>query len=181
MTDNLFYSLDLGFKIIKPDDWEFLPTEWTLAFRRRMDPDDEELRKVMSLARMPFVALRYDHGGTKYAYPTVQITCRPISDAERINRGEILELTRQQFEKIYKNIDIIDATTDMKISSFPANRIISKFNIFTSDGKEFKCLSRNYVVFVRKLGFAIGMSGPSEDPHQRNGDFNSILESIVIE
>lgn len=181
MADNSFYSRDLGFKIIKPNDWEFLPTEWTMSFRRRMDPSDEELTKVMSLARMPLVVLRYDHKGTKYAYPTVQVTCRPIGDAEKINREDFLEMTQEQLKKVYEDIDIIDATTDMQISNFSANRVISKFTISTSDGKEFKCLSRSYVVFVRKLGFTIGMSGPSEGPHQRNSDFNSILESIAIE
>lgn len=180
--EDIFYNKYLGFKIFKPADWEFVPTEWTLSFRKRMDPDDEELQKVMKLARMPFVALRYNHNDLHWAYPTVQITCRPLeSEAAKDHRAQIVKMQCEQLKKMYTNIDIIDASSEIQISGFPASRIISKFSIFTNDGKEFKCLSQTYTVYVRKLGFTIGMSGPSEGPYERKTDFTSIFNSITIE
>ncbi len=180
IESNLYANAELGFAITKPDDWNFLPTQWALSFRKKIDPDDEELDRVMKLASVPFVYFHFNHGDDRFAYPTVQVTCRPLVDPKKPDRREVLELQRQHLVRSFENLQVIEATPDAIISGYPATRLVAEFRLFRNDGRQFHCRSRSYTVFVRRLGFTLGMSGPAKGPHQRTAQLLEVERSISI-
>jgi hypothetical protein len=179
MNPNRFAHADLGFQIDKPADWVFLPTPWALSFRRRMDPTDEELSRVMALAQTPFVYFHYDHGRKDIAYPTVQCTCRALPP-QGVDRRALLAQSQAQLENTFETLEILESTTDAIVSGFPANRITARFSLYGENDHEFACESLSVVVFAGRLAFVMGLSGPTEGVPGLAETLRQVLASVRI-
>ncbi|MBI4821451.1 MAG: hypothetical protein HY791_34645 [Deltaproteobacteria bacterium] len=177
---NRYDNAELGFSITKPEDWAFLPTRWALSLRKRSDPDNDELQRILELASVPFVYFHFDHGDTRYAIPTVQAACRGLISPELLDRSAILGASTSQLARLFKEFEVLEATTDVIVSGFHANRIVSEFRLPRKGGPDLYCRSTSYAIFVRRLGFTVGISGPAEGPYQEVETLRGVERSIVV-
>jgi hypothetical protein len=67
---NVYRNQNLKFSIEKPDDWIFLPQQWTANFRARSFKQNRELMDKFENGVLLFVIFHKPHDEPEYPYPT---------------------------------------------------------------------------------------------------------------
>lgn len=178
LNPNLYTNADLGFSLTKPDAWTFLPTAWSLKFRRNLDPSNEELARVLQLASVPFVYAHLPHTDPASAFPTLQVSCRAVGAA--VAPRDVLEPMIEQLRRQFADLELLEASSEAIVGGRPAVRLKTRFSLRNSEGSVFRCLSHSYSVFAAPLAFSVGISCAASGEYFVPDDLASIAESIRV-
>ncbi|WP_419661334.1 hypothetical protein [Desulfosarcina variabilis] len=185
--ENTFNSRALGFSITKPSDWIFLPSQWAWALktRQRYEFEEDDIKKLMENANVPFVYCHYDHQSEDYVFPTVQACCRPITEPSQENRKDLIDAMVSHVHQMDQQAKIEEINENAILSGHSGIRIRCIFSLFRkqNDGnlKELKCVNKSYIIFAHQLAYTIGFAHPLEGPYQKLAALLEIERSIRIE
>lgn len=179
---NMYVNDELGFSIEKPQTWIFIPKQWAInLLLNRVEPPTKENAELLKYAQEPLVYFHYDHRIMDQVLPTVQVMHRMLVGVDTIDRPTFLRMQLIQLDSVFRNFDLIEATSDGIISARPANIIKSTFTVYNQEGYEMECLSRCYLIFSGDSILAVEMSGPVEGEFRCEEEFKDILTSIRID
>ena len=180
MNKNSYYNEVLDFYIEKPDSWAFLPTSWAMNIRKKTAVSNEDIKKIVEQANLPFVYMQKPSSNTKLAYPTVQATCRHFKtpDAEKMEALLLKQLT--VFEQQFADYRILDYSSKNRLSGCPANFFKVSFSIKNAADTVFKCQSQSWVIFRHDIAYTVGLSGSTENIGEYQDDHQFILNSILV-
>lgn len=174
---NIFYNKALRFKIEKPEDWTFLPQQWTWTPKARTVENTPELASQLPKEIAPFVYFYKNHEEQDFPCPTVQCICR-LNNGYKLAE-QMTEIT-EGLVKIFPESEIIEVNHDYILSGHRALYIKFKFVLYNENGQKMNCLGRSIVVIRRDFAFTIGLTGSLEEKYQCEEEFQRIIQSIRI-
>jgi hypothetical protein len=79
------------------------------------------------------------------------------------------------------DFSFVEQIRETKIGELTAAYMKAKYTVANPEGREFKSLSRAWIVPRGSFMFLISASGPQEGPDVSETEFKAILDSIQIE
>lgn len=178
---DLFNDPSLGFSIRKPPEWTFYPPSWSPIERLRNS--DNPSRTLMKHAHRPFCCAMYQHSSDRHAYPTLQVTVRPVhlgsADVYELMDAEVAHLV-----KTFPNIRILQNTCNLVLSGCRVIRIEARYSLYMSrndDEIELGVYSLSHTVFASGRAFVVGLSGSDDPEYTNRAELAEIAASIVVE
>lgn len=179
---DVFVENFLRFRLRKPGTWKFIPPQWSpfAQLRNAADPGAEWLRR----ANAPFCCAMQTHDSPHHAYPTVQVTSRPLAVPTQTVAQMMLEAQIESLRSKYTDFEFIEASTQATIAGCRANFIRATFTVLAQPGEQLiqiPVVSRSYAVFSSTGAFTIGMSSYTDPNYFDEADFRSIIDSVQID
>jgi hypothetical protein len=179
---NRFHSPTAGFTIVKPASWQFASVEQIATNRAVARLKDEELEElVRQKASTPLVVITKHPEPHDDLNPSTQVILRPIGQMQGQPPVELLRMATANLERGLKDFTFVDPVKETKVGGLPAATMKAKYTVANAEGREFKTLSRMWMVPRGAFLFMISMSGPQGGPDVSEKEFATILESIRIE
>jgi hypothetical protein len=180
-TENNYESREAGFKITKPDNWQFLPTKTVaqnLALPRLRDKELE--RVIRSKPNVPFLVIARFPEPYEGVNPSVQVSFK--TQGELLGQGAPALLNRvvERLKGNFRDFTFIRPVETTTLDGQAAARMVALYTVADAQGKEFKTVARMWVIPRGDYMFNISMYGAHEGPNASEKEFEQILQSIKI-
>jgi len=179
--DNTYETREAGFKITKPQSWQFIPAQTVAVNLALPRLRDKELEKVIrSKPNVPFLVIARFPEPYEGLNPSVQVSLK--TQGELLNEGAPALLTRvvQRLRGNFRDFTFVRPVEQTTVDGQPAARMTARYTVADAKGKEFKTLARMWVVPRGEYMFTISMYGPQEGPDVSEREFEEILQSIKL-
>ncbi len=179
---NTFTSTTSGFTICKPESWSFQSAETIAENRANARMKDKELEKlVRERASAPLVAITRFPEPYDDLNPSVQVMFRPLGQLANTAPAELMEIVIGPLRSAFEDFTVVEEIQETAVGGQEAAYMLAKYTVANAEGREFKTLSRLWIVPRGSFMFMISMSGPQEGSHVSEEEFQQVLGSIVIE
>jgi hypothetical protein len=177
-----FHSPTAGFSITKPVNWRFASMEQVSANRAVARLKDKELEEqVRQRASAPLVVILKHPEPHDDLNPSVQAMIRPLGQLQGRKPIELMELVASTLRQAMKDIEFVQPAQELEIQGLPAAWMKARYTVGNAEGREFKTLSRMWIIPRGAFMFMISASGPQEGKDVSDAEFEAILKSITIE
>lgn len=176
-----FHERFLGFRIVKPPTWQFMPPAWS-PFAQLRNAAETEI-EWLKHANAPFVCFMKSHDSEHHVYPTTQVTSRPSAIPSPAVARQILDAQVAFLETNFDAFRLRAATVDRIIGGYRANSIVASYRLLAErDGEErvFDVLVRSLAIFTAHAAFTVGMSSSTDERYFDEADFDRSLGTIRI-
>jgi len=180
-TENTYESREAGFKIAKPENWQFLSSKTVAQNLALPRLRDKELEKVIrSKPNVPFLVIARFPEPYEGLNPSVQVSFK--TQGELLGQGAPALLTRvvERLKGNFRDFTYLRPVEATTVDGQAAARMVARYTVADAEGKEFKTVARMWVVPRGEYMFTISMYGPSEGPNASEEEFDQILQSIKI-
>ena len=179
---NRFHSPTAGFTIIKPKDWQFASAQQIATNRATARLKDKELEELIKQrASAPLVVVTKHQEPHDDLNPSVQVIMRPLGQLEDRSAVELMGMVVPTLQRAMADFTFVEQVKQTKVGEVPAAYLKAKYTVANPEGREFKTLTRMWVVPRGAFMFMISMSGPQEGSDVSEREFSAILESIKID
>ena len=179
---NTFTSPTAGFSITKPNTWVFGSMEQVATSREAIRLKDKELEQQMrARASAPLVVILKHQEPYDDLNPSVQVLLRPLGQLEGRSAVELMSIVVPTIQRAVADFTVIEPIKETTVGGQKAAYMKSKYTVANAEGREFRALSRLWIVTRGKFMFMISMSGPRDGPNVSEDEFAEILRSIRIE
>ena len=179
---NTFTSPTAGFSITKPAIWVFGTMEQVATSRAAIRLKDKELEQQMrARANAPLVVILKHQEPYDDLNPSVQVLLRPLGQLEGRSAVELMSIVVPTIQRAVVDFTVIEPIKETTVGGQKAAYMKSKYTVTNAEGREFRALSRLWIVPRGKFMFMISMSGPQEGPDVSESEFAEVLKSIRIE
>ena len=181
-SGNEFFDASLRFRLTKPQSWNFLPPAWSpVAQLQNYEPSEDDW---ITLAKKPFCCAMGTHESKRHAYPTLQVTVRPLRQPLATERAELLAQSVQFLTQQYENLEVLETTDAIQLAGYPATRLLARFDLLAvvdDEPVDFSVLSRSYTVFASNKAFVVGLSSSEDPDYYDEREIAAIVASISID
>lgn len=179
---NRFHSPTAGFTITKPKDWQFASAQQIATNRATARLKDKELEELIKQrASAPLVVVTKHQEPHDDLNPSVQVMMRPLGQLEGRSAVELMGLVVPSLQRAMADFTFVEKVKETKVGEVSAAYLKAKYTVANPEGREFKTLTRMWVIPRGAFMFMISMSGPQEGPDASEKDFSAILDSIKID
>lgn len=179
---NVYINPTAGFQIAKPDSWNFMSIEKFTANRENIRLKDEELGvAIRERASAPLVAITKHEEPYDDLNPTITVVLRPVGPLQGKPATEIMAFAVRPMQNAFHDFKYIRDIHEIEISGLKASHMQASYTISNKEGRNFKVVSRMWMVPRGAFIFLIGMSGPESGPDVSGAEFDHVLKSIKIE
>ena len=180
-TDNTYESREAGFKITKPEDWQFVPAKTVAQNLALPRLRDKELEKVIrAKPNVPFLVMARFPEPYEGLNPSVQVSFK--TQGELLGQGAPALLTRvvERLKGNFRDFTFIRPVETTTVDGQAAAGMVARYTVADGQGKEFKTMARMWVIPRGEYMFTISMYGPQEGPNASEKEFEQILQSIKV-
>lgn len=182
MNTNRFHSPTAGFAVSKPADWQFGSMEQVATNRAIARLKDKELEaQIRQRASAPLVVILKHPEPHDDLNPSFQVMLRPVGQLEGKSATELMRLVVPTIQRAMADFSFVEEIREVRIGQMPAAYMKAKYTAANSEGREFKTLSRMWIVPRGSFMFLLSASGPQEGPDVSEAAFKAIVDSIQIE
>jgi hypothetical protein len=182
VNTNRFHSSTAGFAVIKPAAWQFASMEQVATNRAVARLKDKELEaQIRQRASAPLVVILKHPEPHDDLNPSVQVMVRPLGQLEGKSAMELMRLVVPTIQRAMADFAFVEQIQETKLGGMPAAFMKAKYTVANPEGREFKTLSRMWIVPRGSFMFMISASGPQEGADVSEAEFKGILDSIQIE
>jgi hypothetical protein len=179
---NTFTSPTAGFSIIKPTSWVWGTTEQIAKGREAIRLKDKELEQQMrERANAPLIVILKHQEPFDDLNPSVQVQLRPLGQLEGKSAIELMNIILPTLQRAVTDFTIIEPIKEATLGGQKAAYMKSKYSVNNAEGREFRSLSRLWIVPRGSFIFMVSMSGPQEGPDVSETEFAEVIRSIKIE
>ncbi len=179
---NRFHSPTAGFAVRKPASWRFASLEQVAANRAVARLKDKELeQQIRQKANAPLVVIQKHREPYDDLNPSAQVMVRPLGQWEGRTALELMRLVVPTLQRAMADFAFVEQVREATVGGMPAAFMKAKYTVTNREGREFKTLSRMWIIPRGSFMFMVSMSGPQEGLDVSEGDFSAILDSIKIE
>lgn len=179
---NRFHSPTAGFAVVKPAAWQFASMEQVATNRAVARLKDKELEaQVRQRASAPLVVMLKHPEPHDDLNPSVQVMVRPLGQLEGRSAIELMRLVVPTIRRAMADFSLVEEIQETTVGQMPAAYMKARYTVANPEGREFKTLSRMWIVPRGSFMFMISASGPQEGPDVSETEFKAILDSIQIE
>jgi hypothetical protein len=179
---NEYKNPTAGFQITKPDSWTFMTIETIVTNRENIRIRDEELRAaIRERGTAPLVVMAKHEEPYDDLNPTIQVVLRPVGPLQGQPATEIMATAVRPMENAFHEFKFLREIHETEISGLKASHMRATYTISNKEGRNFRVVSRMWMVPRGAFVFLIGMSGPESGPDVSEAEFDHVLKSIKIE
>src|SRR5258706_1606887 len=145
--ENSYESREAGFKITKPENWQFLQAKTVAQNLALPRLRDKELEKVIrSKPNVPFLVIARFPEPYEGLNPSVQVSFK--TQGELFGQGAPALLTRvvDRLKGNFRDFTFIQPVEATTVDSQQAARMVGRYSVADAQGKEFKTVARMWVV-----------------------------------
>ena len=178
---NIFKNATVGFKITKPNKWQFATIEKNLNSLEKVQLKDEEFKQLMiKYSTVPLIALMKHPEPFDDLNPSFKVNIKPLGTLKGSNPKKILELVLPQFQKIFHDLNLIQTPTDTIVAELPAAYMKVNYSISIPDGRTFPTTSELWIVPRGNYFFMIGAATRQDEKTGSREEILEILSSIKL-
>lgn len=179
---NTYISQMLGFKVTKPESWNFVSANTYLDQTKQMKLNDKELQQRWSeTIRAPLVVI------TKYpaSHPDVNTSfkadVKPYGQLPTTSSGvDILNVILKSLGSVFKNLTIEQSPIEITLANHKAGYMKISYVNVAQDGREYPSTSEMWVVPRKNHFFMLG-GGYKRGDKAGPKELQSILTTLRIE
>jgi hypothetical protein len=180
--NNDYTNPTAGFRITKPSSWTYLSMETITSNRENIRLKDEELRAaIRERATAPLVVMAKHQEPYDDLNPTIQVVLRPLGSLQGKPTTEIMEAAVRPMQNAFHDFKFIRDIHETEVSGLKASHMRASYTISNKEGRDFRVVSRMWMVPRGTFIFLIGMSGPESGSDVSEDEFGRVLKSIKIE
>lgn len=143
---------------------------------------DKELEaQVRQRANAPLVAILKYPEPHDDLNPSTQVIVRPLGQLEGNSAVGLMRLIVPTIQRAMADFTFVEQIQEARVGGMNAAYMRAKYTVANQEGREFKTLSRMWIVRRGSFMFMISMSGPQDGPDVSEREFKAILDSIKIE
>lgn len=179
--NNLFESANIGFKVTKPSEWQFVTAQENLEHLRNIQVNDEEFQQLMlNYSTAPLVAMMKYPENFDDLNPSFKVNIKPLGEFKGTDPKKILELTIPQFQKTYVDFNLAQPPTDTVVGILPAAYMRINYSVGNSADQIFPVTSELWIVPRGDYYFIIGAGTREDETTGSREEISEILSSIVM-
>lgn len=181
VADNaeVFESVTVGFKVTKPNDWQFVTAEENLENLKRMDMDDKEFKEMMvKYSTAPLVAMMKYPEPFDDLNPSFKVNIKPLAQLKGYAPEQIVGLIVPQLEKVFSNFDLVQPPMRVKVGGLEAGYIRANYIMSIPDGRTFPTTSEMWIVPRGDFFFMIGSGTRQDGKTGTRTEISKIIDSI---
>lgn len=178
---NVFESVTVGFKVIKPSEWQFVTADENLENLKKIQLNDEELQQLMhKYSTAPLVAMMKYPEPFDDLNPSFKVNIKPLGQLKGTDPKKILGLLLPQFQKMFQDFDLAQAPTDTTVGKLPAGYMRINYSLAIPDGRTFPTASELWIVPRGDYFFMIGAGTRQDGKTGSREEISKILSSIEL-
>lgn len=182
MNTNRIHSPTAGFTVVKPATWQFASLEQVATNRVVARLKDKELeQQIRQRANAPLVVILKHPEPHDDLNPSTQVMVRPLGQLEGKTAVELMRLVVPTIQRAMADFAFVEQIQETKVGGISAAYMKAKYTVANPEGREFKTLSRMWILPRGSFMFLISMSGPQEGPDVSETEFKAILDSIKLD
>lgn len=179
--NNLFESANIGFKVTKPSEWQFVTAEENHKQLKNVQMNDEEFQQSMlKYSTAPLVAMMKYPGSFDDLNPSFKVNIKPLGQLKGTDPKHILELVIPQFQKMIEDFTLAQPPTDTVVGTLPAAYMRINYSISNPDGRIFPTATELWAVPRGDYYFMIGAGTRQDEKTGSREEIAEILSSIVL-
>jgi hypothetical protein len=182
LDTNVFSNATTGFTIRKPEAWRFASNEEVNTNRSLPQASTKELDQLLrkNKPHRLVVITKYPEPNDELN-PTVSVIVRPLGELEGKSAVQVMRAAIGALQNVMKDVAFVEPIQATKVGGLAAGYAKITYTSVSPKGREFKPLSRMWVVPREGYMFMISMAGPREGKDVSEEEFKEILELIRIE
>jgi hypothetical protein len=178
---NDFESITAGFKVTKPNDWQFITAQENIENIKRVDLLDKEFHeKMIKYSQPPLVAMMKYPEPFDDVNPSFKINIKPLGQLKGLDPKQILGIILPQIEKTFKKYKLVIAPKDTKISGLSGAYMKMNYSMVILDGRELPATSEIWIVPRGDYFFLIGAGSRQDESTDSRVEIQNILSSISL-
>lgn len=178
---NVFESATVGFKVTKPDDWQFITAQENLDNIKKIELKDEELRQqILKYATAPLVAMLKYPEPFDDLNPSFKVNIKPLGQLRGMAPTKMLELILPQFKDIFHDFSLVQAPMDTTVGQHVAGYMRTNYSLMVPDGRTFPASSEIWIVPRGDYFFLIGAGSRQDEKTGSRDEIAKILSSIEM-
>ncbi len=175
-----FESKAFGFKITKPDGWEFVSSEENREIVESMQTDDENIKNlVLKRLQDPLVTIMKAPTSVDL-YPGIKVATKPYQEVKASDPKGALELVLLGFQKLFKNHSLTQPPIDTSVDNSPAAYMRVDYSMTAPDGQVIPATLETWVVPRPDYFFLIGATSRQDEKTGSRDEISTIIESIEL-
>ena len=181
-NENIFKSITVGFEITKPKEWSFVTAQVYLDNLKRTKLSDDEFQRLMlKYATAPLVAMMKYPEPYNDLNPSLKVNIKPFGQLKGRDGKEVISLILPQFQKMFKDFQVVQAPIDVKVAGFKAAYVRINYSLQIPDGRTFPTTSELWIVPRGDYFFMIGAGTRQDEKTGSRKEIEQIMKSIKIE
>ncbi len=178
---NEFESATVGFKVTKPNDWQFVTAEENLENLRNIRMNDKEFHQLMlKYSTAPLVAMMKHPEPFDDLNPSFKVNIKPLGQFKGSDPKQILHMLVPQFEKMFQDFSLVQPPKEVKVAGLDAAYIRINYSLAIPDGRLFPTASELWIVPRGDYFFFIGAGTRQDEKTGTRAEIKDILSSVVI-
>lgn len=179
---NQFESITVGFKVTKPNDWQFVTADENLENIKKVQMNDQEFQQLMlKYSTAPLVAIMKYPEPYEDLNPSFKVNIKPLGKLKGTEPKNILSLIIPQFEKMFQDFNLVQPPTDTKVAGLDAAYMHINYSLVIPDGRVFPTASELWIVPRGDYFFMIGAGTRQDEKTGSRSETNEILNSVVMQ
>ena len=179
---NQFESITVGFKVTKPNDWQFVTADENLENIKKVQMNDQEFQQLMlKYSTAPLVAIMKYPEPYEDLNPSFKVNIKPLGKLKGTEPKNILSLIIPQFEKMFQDFNLVQPPTDTKVAGLDAAYMRINYSLVIPDGRVFPTASELWIVPRGDYFFMIGAGTRQDEKTGSRSETNEILNSVVMQ
>lgn len=178
---NVFESVTVGFKAIKPSDWQFVTADVNLENLQKIEMSDKEFKRLMlKYSTAPLVAMMKHPEPFDELNPSFKVNIKPLGQLKGFEPKQILRLFLPQFQKVFKEFNLVQAPMNIEVSELPAAYMRINYSLATQNGDKFPTTSELWIVPRGDYFFMIGAGTRQDESTGSREEIAKILASLEL-
>ena len=179
---NQFESITVGFKVTKPNDWQFVTADENLENIKKVQMNDQEFQQLMlKYSTASLVAIMKYPEPYEDLNPSFKVNIKPLGKLKGTEPKNILSLIIPQFEKMFQDFNLVQPPTDTKVAGLDAAYMHINYSLVIPDGRVFPTASELWIVPRGDYFFMIGAGTRQDEKTGSRSETNEILNSVVMQ
>jgi hypothetical protein len=179
---NVFTSSTTGFAVTKPPSWRFVTAEQSAENLKAIKPHDPEFHATMlKYATAPLVAMAKFPEPFTDVNPNFSVKVKPFGEHKGKAPTEILRLLLPQFDKAYRNLQVVQAPIDVRVSGIASGYARMNYSLEVPGGRLFPTTSEVWIVPRGEYFFLIGAGTRQDEATGSRREIQEILQSVKIQ
>ena len=179
---NQFESITVGFKVTKPNDWQFVTADENLENIKKVQMNDQEFQQLMlKYSTASLVAIMKYPEPYEDLNPSFKVNIKPLGKLKGTEPKNILSLIIPQFEKMFQDFNLVQPPTDTKVAGLDAAYMHINYSLVIPEGRVFPTASELWIVPRGDYFFMIGAGTRQDEKTGSRSETNEILNSVVMQ
>jgi hypothetical protein len=179
---NVYSNPTAGFSVMKPTAWHYVTAEQNLNSIKATKLDDKEFHAAMiKYATAPMVAMTKHEEPYGDVNPSFKVNIKPLGQFKGKDPKEIIGVMLPQFQKIFKNFELIQPPTSVTVADLSAAYTRINYTMEVPEIGQLPITSELWIIPRGDYFFLVGAGTRQDEKTGSRKEIDSIIKTITID